>query len=420
VLAVLRSRRAFRRLILAHAQSQLGTGAAYVALLLLAYHRFHSGWAVALVLLGEFVPGIVLSAPFGALADRCDRRRLAVAGDVIRAGAFVAIALLPSFGTTVLLALLAGVGTALWRPAVNSALPGLVEPAERSAATAAYSLCMNAGMTAGPALSAAALLFLSPSAVLAINGVTFGLSATLLWGVPLGRVKREADEEPASAARIWRDVRPVIKLPGVFVLIAISSGAVIASAMMNVGEPVLAVGPLHGGSAGYGFLVSLYGIGMLAGSVVNSRAAPAIVRLRRRWLGGLVLTGVMLLGSGLAPALPVAAATFALTGVGNSLITGSEMRLLQELTPERMMGRVFGLYDALQNVALVIAFTTGAVLVGASGSRDVFVAGGTVTVIMCGVGAVWFRPARGAAASRLAPAARVDPALRGGQMSASS
>lgn len=38
----------------------------------------HHSQAIALVLLADFLPGIVLAAPFGALADRMSRRRLAV------------------------------------------------------------------------------------------------------------------------------------------------------------------------------------------------------------------------------------------------------------------------------------------------------------------------------------------------------
>ncbi|MGH2895582.1 MAG: MFS transporter, partial [Solirubrobacteraceae bacterium] len=78
-----------RRFFLAHLQSELGTGAAYVALLLVGYQRLHSGWAIALVLLADFLPGIVLGAPLGALADRLPRRRLMIGADLLRAGAFV-------------------------------------------------------------------------------------------------------------------------------------------------------------------------------------------------------------------------------------------------------------------------------------------------------------------------------------------
>jgi len=403
VLAVLRSRPSFRRLFLANAQSQLGSGAAYVALLLLAFHRLHSGWAVALVLLGDFLPGIVLSAPFGALADRCDRRRLAIAADVIRAGAFVGIALVPSFASTIIFALLAGVGTSLWRPAVNAALPGLVAADERSAATAAWGLCMNVGMTAGPALSALALLFASPGLVLVVNAATFAVSALLISNVALGRsgVAGDAcDDAPAAASD---GMRTASRLPGVFVLIAVSSGTVLAAAMSNVAEPILSVGPLHGGDSGYGLLVSLYGAGMVAGTIVNSRASSSVARLRVRWLVGLALTGAMLLGSGMAPALLLAAVTFMLTGAGNAMVTGPEMRLLQELTPERMMGRVFGLYDAVQNTAFVFAFGLSGALLGPAGARGVFIAAGALMVLVCGLGAFFFRPGRPSSPGRSIP-----------------
>src|SRR5579863_8189879 len=135
---LLRDNRGLRRFFAAFFQSQVGSGAAYVALLLVAYHRLHSGWAISLVLLGEFLPGIVLSPVFGSLADRVSRRRLAVSGDLLRAASFVALALVPSFTATVALALLAGVGTAMFRPAINAALPGMVPPAERSRLVALF------------------------------------------------------------------------------------------------------------------------------------------------------------------------------------------------------------------------------------------------------------------------------------------
>jgi hypothetical protein len=57
-------------LLIAHAQSALGTGAAAVALVVLAYKRFHSPWAITLVLLADFLPAMVLGPLFGAAVDR--------------------------------------------------------------------------------------------------------------------------------------------------------------------------------------------------------------------------------------------------------------------------------------------------------------------------------------------------------------
>src|ERR1700745_2634095 len=86
-----------RRFFLAYGQSSLGTGAAYVALLLVAYSRFHSPWALSLVLLADFVPPMLLSPLFGAVADRSSRQACAVVADALRAVAFLGLALTTSF-----------------------------------------------------------------------------------------------------------------------------------------------------------------------------------------------------------------------------------------------------------------------------------------------------------------------------------
>ena len=59
-------------------------------------------------LLADFLPGIALSAYFGALADRLSRRRLAISAELIRAIAFTALALSGSFAATLGFALRSG------------------------------------------------------------------------------------------------------------------------------------------------------------------------------------------------------------------------------------------------------------------------------------------------------------------------
>src|SRR4051794_30158122 len=95
---LLRREPAARGFFAAHAQSSLGTGAAYVALLVLAYERLHSPWAIALVLLADMAPPIFLGPLCGAAADRWSRRTCAVVADVVRAVAFLGIGFAPGFG----------------------------------------------------------------------------------------------------------------------------------------------------------------------------------------------------------------------------------------------------------------------------------------------------------------------------------
>jgi MFS family permease len=390
-----------RRFFAAHLQSQLGTGAAYVAVLLVAYHRLHSPWAITVVLLADFIPGIVLSPICGALADRISRRRIAVAADLLRAAAFIALALVPSFIATVGLALLAGVGTALFDPALQSALPSLVAPDERSRATALYGTVNNLGITIGPALTAVLTLFSSPSLVLALNGGTFAVSAVLLAGVPLGAADRSADDAPGSLLGDTRaGARAAAAIPGMAVLVLFSGAAVLAAGLMNVAEPLLAIGPLHAGSAGYSLLVTSYGFGMVAASVLNSRLSSLVVGLRRRWLIGIAANGAGMLATALAPSLAVALVTFAVTGMSNMLIVGPEIRLLQELAGDRLLGRVFGLRDLSANIAFVVAFLGAGVLLSTVGVRAVFAVGGVSLLALAPLGALLFHPSSPARTDR--------------------
>src|SRR5215211_5661937 len=121
-----RHERRARLFLAAHAQSSLGTGAGYVALLLVAYQRFPSPWAISLVLVADLVPAMALGPLFGAAADRTSRRRCAVVADLMRAAALVGLGLVDGVGATLALALRAGAGTGLCGPAALAGLPSLV------------------------------------------------------------------------------------------------------------------------------------------------------------------------------------------------------------------------------------------------------------------------------------------------------
>jgi MFS family permease len=412
--SLLRSSSSLRRLFGAQLQSELGSGAAYVALVLVAYHRNHSAWAIALVLLADFVPGIVLAAPFGALADRMSRKRLVVGADLLRAAAFVALAIVPSFAATVGFALLAGVGTALFRPAFSAALPEMVSDEQRSAATALYGASFSIGTTVGPALTALVLLSGSPTLMLAVNGITFVISAALLSTVRFGsggdsgsgagaRSGAGAGSQAGPAPEperesVWsttlEGARTAARLPGVGALLVIGTGAVLAASLMNVAEPLLATGPLHAGSSGYSVLVAAFGAGLVAATFVNARAGSLVTGLRRRFIVGLALQSAGMIGSAAAPNLSWAMASFALTGFSNVLIVGHEIRLFQELAGNEVLGRVFGVRDMLSNVAFVLAFVSAGLVLAAVGVRAVFVLGGVSLAMLAVTGCVGFRPDR--------------------------
>jgi len=381
-----------RRFFIAHGQSQLGTGAGYIALVLIAYQRFHSSWAVALVLLADFLPGILLSAYFGGLADRHSRRTLAIGAELIRAAAFIALAVSGSFGATLGLALLAGVGTAMFGPAVNAALPSLVPAEQRSQATALYGALHNAGYTLGPALCGLLLLFGPTTWVLFINGASFVVSAALLAGVPLDRVSAPAEEDSASApADAKQGARYAARVSGVGALLVIGAMSVLCGAVINVAEPLLAIGPLHAGSSGFSILMTMYGVGLLAGAAYTSRLGSSLSTLRINFLAGVCVSGVAMLACAVAGSLAWALVPFALAGFGNAVIVNPEIRLLQELVAERLRGRVFGLRDSSECACFVLAFIAAGALLGIIGPRSMYVMSGVLLIATAALGLLVFR-----------------------------
>jgi hypothetical protein len=116
-----------------------------------------------------------------------------------------------------------------------------------------------------------------------------------------------------------------------------------------------------------------------------------------------------MIGSAAVPSLSWAIASFALTGGGNALLFGPELRLFQELVSGRLLGRVYGVRDMLGNVAFVIAFLSAGGVLVLFGVRGVFALGGATLVALAIGSAIAFRPA-GAAASRRAAATALSAA----------
>src|SRR4051812_25812479 len=193
VLRVLREERRARWFLVANTQSTIGSGAAIVALMVLAYDRLRSPWAVSLVLLADFLPSMLLGPIFGAVADRWSRRTCAIVADVLRAGAFVGIGMVDSFAFTVVLATVAGVGTALFSPAVLAALPSLASAERSSVVTSLYGATRDIGRTLGPLVAAVAFPLIGAEDLMIVNGATFAVSAFVIALIPFGREMEGAE-----------------------------------------------------------------------------------------------------------------------------------------------------------------------------------------------------------------------------------
>jgi MFS family permease len=393
--AALKTRGA-RLFFFAHAQSSLGSGIALVGLPLLAYDHYHTPWALTAVLLCELLPAVCLGPLLGAVADRLPHRTSLVAADVLRLGAFGALALVPSLQLMIACALVAGIGTALFSPSALASLSVVATPEQRPAAMSLYSALDDLGGTLGPALAGALLLVVDPHILMAINAATFALSAGLLAALPLG--EGGARTSGSLFASMRSGAREIMAIPGVRVLVTSSTLAVVAVGMVNVGEVVLARELLGVGGAGLAALMTASGIGTLIGSTFGTRTR-SIWQWRRAYIKGLVCMAADLVLCALVPRFGLLVFTFALGGFGNGLALVHDRLLLAHIVPASLHGRLFALHKTFTSAAFVIAFLLAGALISVLGVRGMFLCGGLALLVIIVIAraalrALWPAPAR--------------------------
>jgi MFS family permease len=399
-----RDERRAARFLLAYAQSSLGTWAGATAIVVLAYQRFHSAWAVTLILLADFVPGMLLGPLLGAVADRWPRRRCLIAADVARAGAFAAIALISNFEATVALATIAGAATALFTPAALSSLPDLVEPERVQPLTAFYGVLNDVGKTIGPLLAGGMFALIGAGGVVLANGVSFAASAAILVATPFATSRPGGEgAEPESLFRdAWRGVAAAARMPVLRVVLWATALTAFFAAMMNVGEFFLAR-KLGGGATGYAAMITVFGCGMIAGSAYGARKADERA-LRSRYLAGILLVGAALVAIAAVPVFAFALAGFAVAGVANGLVIVHQRVLIQTLVSEAFKGRAFAALETLLAWGFVASYLVAGALVAAVGVAPLLaIAGGGCLAVRVAAGRGFARDARPVTAYAGAP-----------------
>jgi MFS family permease len=302
---------------------------------------------------------MAVAAPFVAtLADRLSRRRVMIACDLTRfllvAGAalclYAGTPSWPVFG----LAGLASLAGAAFRPAQNAWMPALADsPEELTAANGAASTLESLSFFFGPALGAFLLTLTDVPTVFLLNAATFLWSAALVAGIrarqgavadETERAGTEDDEDEPSLGVLRETAAGFQAITGdrnvlmVGTLLCVQTVVAGASAVFGV---VMAVEILHAGSKGVGYIDSAFGVGAIVGGFV------AIGRARKRRLAsdmalGVVLWSIPLLALWIWPTPVAVFAVIILMGFGNPLVDVNFATILQRVTPDEVLGRVFG------------------------------------------------------------------------------
>jgi MFS family permease len=343
--------------------SQLGTWGQYVAL---GWGiRQLSSWpfAVALSLVAQFLPSLVL-APFGGtIADRFDRRTIVVAGSLFAAVPAVGLGLLVASGAQTIplmlaLAAIGGISTAFTQPAMSAVVAQIVPTGELAEAVAGTSVVQNLTRIAGPSLGAIVISAWGLQWAFYLNAVSF-LAVVAAWALvrPIAR-KFSAHEPLLEQTRLGlqfarRDAQVRLLLVTTFV----TTFVVYHAALL----PVIATDVLHGHSSDYALLQSATGVGAILGAVV---AGEFVTDHRRRFAIVVALAGIAGTYAVVAESTSIVSTAIALAGWGFSYFTLSAViqGLLIAVPPDEFRGRVMGLYAMVTAGGVPIAALIGGTL----------------------------------------------------------
>jgi MFS family permease len=261
----------FRSLWIAAVVSYTGTWMQNVGAGWLMTQLTTSPLMVGLVQAAAAVPVFLVVLPAGALADMVDRRRLLLFTQswmIVAAAALGVLTLLNAVTPWLLLAFtfVMGLGAVMNDPAWQAITPEVISPGRHASAVALNSAGFNVARAVGPALGGVII-------ALAGSGWSFLLNAASFFGVILFlyRWKRPPQESQASQGlpdairEGFRYVRGAPQVRSVLIRTgAFSFGATSLLALLPV------ICQPHG-AQGYGFLLTCFGLGALAGAAVLPR-----------------------------------------------------------------------------------------------------------------------------------------------------
>ncbi|MEI7743911.1 MAG: MFS transporter, partial [Chloroflexota bacterium] len=214
----LRSNRDFIAVLLGQAISSFGDAISNTALPILVLALTGSGFAMGIVGVLSQLPDLLVGLPAGAYADRWDRRKMMMLADFGRAFLTALIPISVWFGGPTMVVILAAafpINTlrVLWLAAWTASTPGLVGRAQVPRASAVFEAIFNLGWIAGPALAGILSALIGPGPTIAIDALSFFVSALALFLVrrPLRPEKRT--EETHILADIREGIRFVAGHP---------------------------------------------------------------------------------------------------------------------------------------------------------------------------------------------------------------
>lgn len=236
-----------------------------------------TGSPLAISILYILLPIATLFTNFwsGTFIDRLNKRNLMIFLDLIRALFIFTLPFLDSLFLIYLVVFLINIASSIFEPTSMVYMTKLIPKTDRQRFNAMRNFINSCGFILGPSIAGFLFIIGSPYLAIQMNSIALFLSAIVILLLPNVEIRKgDIISEKINLALIYNDWKSILKFSHTnihvtLVYILFSIITVFMTALDSL-EAAFATEVLSLSESTYGFLVSIAGVGIIGGSLVNA------------------------------------------------------------------------------------------------------------------------------------------------------
>lgn len=370
------------------ALNAIGSWATLIALWGYAAYRFHTGASgIAMIGLAWNVPGAALGPFAGMPIDKFGPRSVMIASDVLGLLTALGMAASNSYEALVGMAVAAGAVQSFGRPASMSLIPRIVDEGELLAGNSLMGVAEQSAIVFGPLAGSMAINAWGIRAAFLFDAATFAVGA--LSVLPL-RMRGQSWSGTGTGLNRkdlvvgWKIAR---RIPDVRRTLGLAFAVFCSWGAFMVIEPLYVRDVLHRSPAMLGLLQTVFGVGLIATTMLLPRIGERVVSVKALALA-VAFSGVAAAVYVGTRSLPIAMTGVFLWGVDVAFFMPPMQTVLQRATPVEAHGRIMSLAASANGIGGLVAIPIAGLVVGMWGVGRTGAAIGMVALLTGLIGTV--------------------------------
>lgn len=339
--------------------SNLGAWVYFIALNLIVLDM--TGSALAVSILYILLPIATLCSNFwsGSVIDRTDTKRLMMLLDMIRAVLIFSLAFIDSLYVIYIFVFFINVASSIFESTSVVYMTKLVTSGNRQRFNALKNFVQSCGFILGPAIAGLLFIVGSPALAIQLNALALVVSVGIIAGLPrIVSVSTDLSEK-FNLRMIYNDWISVMSFTKRhrYVTLVYSLFCVMTIFMSGLDslEAAFSTQVLGFSESRYGFLVSIAGVGIITGSIINALFSKYLTLPFLISFGG-IATPIGYLIFATSNTFFVSAVGFFLLTFALSFANTGFLSFYQNNVPVELMGRFSGIIGVVES-CLIIGLT---------------------------------------------------------------